>query len=338
MSSGQIHRDSHRSIMLPRHCAAAGLLQHPGADRHDQSCFFQQWDEFQRVDQADVGMLPANQGLEARHGAAAEFDLGLEIQQEFPALERGEFLLYFQPQIELGSGAVTGFEALIRWQHPDIGLINPLEFIPLLEETGLIVPVGAWVLEQACSSAMAWQHYGPMRISVNLSGRQIRDGGLSEQVTRVLESSGLQADLLELEITESVLMHGDKSSSDNIAALDSGGVRFAIDDFGTGYSSLSYLKRFPIRTLKIDRAFIRDVKTDQDDAAIVTAIIAMARNLKLDVVAEGVETAEQLAFLREVGCDMVQGFFFSRPLPHSEGDAYLGRGRPLQGRAQTGWR
>lgn len=254
------------------------------------------------------------------------------------ALERGEFLLYFQPQIELGSGAVTGFEALIRWQHPDIGLINPLEFIPLLEETGLIVPVGAWVLEQACTSAMAWQHYGPMRISVNLSGRQFRDGGLSQQVTRVLESSGLQADLLELEITESVLMHGDKSSSDNIAALDSVGVRFAIDDFGTGYSSLSYLKRFPIRTLKIDRAFIRDVKTDQDDAAIVTAIIAMARSLKLDVVAEGVETAEQLAFLREVGCDMVQGFLFSRPMPHSEVDAYLGRGRPLQGRAQTGWR
>src|SRR3569623_3842052 len=172
-----------------------------------------------------------------------------------------------------------------------------------------------------------------MRISVILSGRQFRDGGLSEQVSRVLECSGLQADLLELEITESVLMHGDNSSSDNIAALDSIGVRFAIDDIGTGYSSLSYLTRFPIRTLKIARAFIRDVKTDQDDAAIVTAIIAMARSLGLDVVAAGVETAEQLAYLRETGCDQIQGFLISRPLPQHEAAALLARGRRMLARA-----
>ena len=245
------------------------------------------------------------------------------------ALEREEFCLYFQPQIDLASGHVTGFEALLRWRHPDLGLVNPLEFIPLLEETGLIVPVGNWVLEQACRWAAPWQQYGPLRISVNLSGRQFRDLGLSQQVMHILHLSALKPELLELEITESVLMEGDKVSSDNIAALDGVGVRFAIDDFGTGYSSLSYLKRFPIKTLKIDRAFIRDVKTDQDDAAIVTAIIAMARSLGLDVVAEGVETPEQLAFLRETGCDQIQGFLISRPLPQHEADALLARGRRM---------
>ena len=243
------------------------------------------------------------------------------------ALEREEFCLYFQPQIELKSNRITGLEALLRWRHPDLGLVNPLEFIPLLEETGLIVAVGDWVLEQSCRWAATWQQYGTLRISVNLSGRQFRDLGLSRRVVHILENSGLKPELLELEITESVLMQGDKVSSDNIAALDSVGVRFAIDDFGTGYSSLSYLKRFPIKTLKIDRAFIRDVKTDQDDAAIVTAIIAMAKSLNMDVVAEGVETPEQLAFLRDAGCDQVQGFLLGRPLPQAEADALLARGQ-----------
>lgn len=243
------------------------------------------------------------------------------------ALEREEFCLYFQPQIELKSNRITGFEALLRWRHPDLGLVNPLEFIPLLEETGLIVSVGDWVLEQSCRWAATWQEHGTLRISVNLSGRQFRDLTLSRRVAHILENSGLKPELLELEITESVLMQGDKVSSDNIAALDSVGVRFAIDDFGTGYSSLSYLKRFPIKTLKIDRAFIRDVKTDQDDAAIVTAIIAMAKSLNMDVVAEGVETPEQLAFLRDAGCDQVQGFLLGRPLPQPEADALLTRGR-----------
>lgn len=245
------------------------------------------------------------------------------------ALEREEFCLYFQPQIELASNRITGFEALLRWQHPELGLMNPLEFISLLEETGLIVPVGDWVLEQSCRWVAPWQQYGPLRISVNLSGRQFRELALHQRVMQILETSGLKPELLELEITESVLMQGDSISSDNITALDGVGVRFAIDDFGTGYSSLSYLKRFPIKTLKIDRAFIRDVKTDQDDAAIVTAIIVMAKNLGLDVVAEGVETPEQLAFLREAGCDQVQGFLVSRPLPQHEADTLLVRGRRM---------
>ncbi len=245
------------------------------------------------------------------------------------ALEREEFRVYFQPQIELASGKVTGAEALIRWQHPDLGLVNPLEFIPLLEETGLIVPVGEWVVKQACEWAVAWQQHQPLRVSVNLSGRQFRDPRLSGQVLKILESTGLKPEMLEMEITESVLMQSDKTSADNLLALDRIGVRLAIDDFGTGYSSLSYLKRFPIKTLKIDRAFIRDLNTDPDDAAIVTAIIAMARSLEMEVVAEGVETTQQLNFLRELGCGAIQGFLISKALPVVEINRFLARGHQV---------
>ena len=245
------------------------------------------------------------------------------------ALEHEEFRVYYQPQIDLFSGKVMGAEALLRWEHPELGLINPLEFIPLLEETGLIVPVGEWILRQACQWGMSQQKYGEMRISVNLSGRQFRVSDLDEQVTRALTASRLKPELLELEITESVLMHGDKVSTANLMALDKLGVRLAIDDFGTGYSSLSYLKRFPIKTLKIDRAFIRDVTHDQDDSAIVTAIIAMAHSLKMEVVAEGVETKQQLDFLRRLGCDVIQGFLISKPLPVAEINRFLVRGRQV---------
>lgn len=245
------------------------------------------------------------------------------------ALEREEFRVYYQPQIDLCSGKVMGAEALIRWQHPDLGLVSPLEFISLLEETGLIVPVGEWVLRQTCEWAVAWQKQEPIRLSVNLSGRQFRDAGLANQVAQVLKMSGLKPEMLEMEITESVLMQGDKIFADNLLALDRLGVHLAIDDFGTGYSSLSYLKRFPIKTLKIDRAFIRDVNTNQDDAVIVTAIIAMARSLKVDVVAEGVETAQQLDFLRRLGCDAMQGFLICKPLPVEEINRFLAQGRQV---------
>ena len=245
------------------------------------------------------------------------------------ALEHGEFRVYYQPQIGLLSGKVMGAEALLRWEHPDRGLISPSEFIPLLEETGLIVPVGEWVLRQACEWAAGQQKFGDMRVSVNLSGRQFRVRDLGDQVTRALTASRLKPELLELEITESVLMQSDEISTANPMALSKLGVRLAIDDFGTGYSSLSYLKRFPIKTLKIDRAFIRDVINDQDDAAIVTAIIAMAHSLKVEVVAEGVESEQQLDFLRRLDCDTVQGFLVGHAVSAAEINRFLARGRQV---------
>jgi diguanylate cyclase (GGDEF)-like protein len=245
------------------------------------------------------------------------------------ALEHGEFRVFYQPQIDLLSGKVMGAEALLRWEHPDLGLVSPQEFIPLLEETGLIVPVGEWVLRQACEWAAGQQKFGDMRVSVNLSGRQFRVRDLGDQVTRALTASRLKPELLELEITESVLMQSDDVSTANPMALSKLGIRLAIDDFGTGYSSLSYLKRFPIKTLKVDRSFIRDVINDQDDAAIVTAIIAMAHSLKVDVVAEGVESDQQLDFLRRLGCDTVQGFLVGRAVSVGEFNRFLARGRQV---------
>ena len=245
------------------------------------------------------------------------------------ALEHDEFRVFYQPQIDLVSGKVMGAEALLRWEHPDLGLVSPLDFIPLLEETGLIVPVGEWILRQACEWGATQHKHGDIRVSVNLSGRQFRVPDLSDQVTRALTASRLKPEALELEITESVLMQSDNISTANLMALDKLGVRLAIDDFGTGYSSLSYLKRFPIKTLKIDRTFIRDVTDDQDDAAIVTAIIAMAHSLKVEVVAEGVENRHQLDFLRRLGCDVIQGFFINRPLPAAEINRFLARGRQV---------
>ncbi len=234
------------------------------------------------------------------------------------ALERGEFLLHYQPIIDIEQRRITGVEALLRWQHPELGVVAPQDFIPVLEETGLIVPVGDWVLHTACAQARAWQReHGrmPLRIAVNLSARQFRDHALLQTVEHALADSGLDADALELEITESVLMHDQDGSEGVLDALHARGVRLAIDDFGTGYSSLSYLKRFPIHALKIDRSFVRDVATDAEDASIVRATIAMARSLKLDVVAEGLESREQLGVIRDAGCHEMQGFYFARPVP-----------------------
>ncbi|MHB8535597.1 MAG: EAL domain-containing protein [Sulfuricaulis sp.] len=256
----------------------------------------------------------------------------LELETDLRrALERQEFVLHYQPQIDLKSGSVIGSEALIRWQHPERGLVPPMEFIPLLEETGLIVPVGEWVLRAACAQYHAWRAAGlpPSRVAVNVSSRQFNGGGLVETVGRVMQDSGMEPGVLELEITESVIMKNPQAVVETLQTLSSMGVRLAIDDFGTGYSSLSYLKRFPIDILKIDQTFVRDITTDPDDAAIVSAIITMAHSLDIQTVAEGVETREQLEFLRAQGCDFMQGYYFSRARPAGEIEHLLQNGKSL---------
>jgi diguanylate cyclase (GGDEF)-like protein len=241
------------------------------------------------------------------------------------ALERGEFTVHYQPLVNLAAGRVDGAEALLRWPQQDDRLVSPVEFIPIAEETGLIVPLGEWVLLEACAQAQAWQALHPgLRIAVNLSARQFRQKNLIGMIEQVLGESRLHPSLLELELTEGMLMHNVEEATHILARLDEIGVRLAIDDFGTGYSSLSYLKRFPIHTLKIDRSFVRDISTDPDDAAIVTAIVAMARSLNLRVTAEGVETEEQATFLRSLTCDQAQGFHFGRPMPAAEFAARIG--------------
>ena len=244
------------------------------------------------------------------------------------ALERREFVLYYQPQVEIASGRLLGMEALLRWRHPDFGLIGPLQFIHLAEETGLIVPIGEWVLRTACAQARAWETEGIRvpRLAINISGRQFSEPAFIDTTKRLFNEFGLQTTQVEFEITESVIMKDARLTADRLGLLYAAGIRFAIDDFGTGYSSLSYLKRFPISTLKIDKSFIHDVTTSEDDAEIVRTIIAMAHGLRLKVIAEGVETPEQLALLRAHGCDAVQGYYFSRPLPPEDLASWLGAG------------
>ena len=257
-------------------------------------------------------------------GARALERLTLETNLRY-ALERKEFTLHYQPLIDLKSEKILGMEALLRWQHPELGLISPSDFIPILEDIGLIVQIGEWVLHTACTQAKEWERMGYdfLRVAVNLSGTQFNDPHLIPMIENVLHKTGLDANLLELEITESVIMRSASVVVDNLDILNSMGVRLAIDDFGTGYSSLSYLKRFPINTLKIDRSFVSDITSDSDDAAIVQTIVAMAHSLKLEVVAEGVENEEQLEFLRACSCDVIQGFHFSVPLSVDEVPGFL---------------
>jgi PAS domain S-box-containing protein len=247
--------------------------------------------------------------------ATALEKLSMESQLR-KALERGEFLLNFQPKILASSGQIVGLEALIRWRHPELGLVPPSQFIPVAEESGLIVPIGDWVLRSACLQNQAWRRagYPAVHVAVNIASPHFRQGGLVASVAAALKESALDPALLEVELTESMLMQGVDATLETLFKLKDMGVRLAIDDFGTGYSSLSYLKRFPLDTLKIDRSFIKDLPRDAEDAAITRAIIAMAHSLKLEVVAEGVESAEQLAFLQQHGCDVVQGYLFSQPL------------------------
>jgi diguanylate cyclase (GGDEF)-like protein/PAS domain S-box-containing protein len=232
------------------------------------------------------------------------------------ALEQGEFLLHYQPKVDIPSGRITGMEALVRWMRPEFGMVSPGDFIPVAEDTGLIAPIGAWVLKTACERSVAWQRQGmaPLRVAVNLSARQFDNANLVSEVARVLDASGLAPRWLELEITESMVMDNPERAIETLRQLKSMGITLAIDDFGTGYSSLGYLKRFPIDTIKIDRSFIKDIPRSNDDATITRTIIDMTHNLRHKVVAEGVETAAQLDFLRKHGCDEMQGYHFSRPL------------------------
>src|SRR6266705_1728958 len=235
-------------------------------------------------------------------------------------LERSEFVLHYQAKLDLHTERITGVEALVRWQHPDLGMVPPAQFIPLAEETGLIVPLGKWVLHTACAQSVAWLREGlpPLHMAVNLSARQFADEDLVEDIAAALESTGLQPELLELELTESMVIQNTERAGRVLAEIKKMGVRLAIDDFGVGYSSLTHLKRFPIDTLKVDRSFIRDLPQNAEDKALTEAIIAMGKSLNLTVVAEGVETQEQQTFLRDRACDEMQGFFFSKPIPSGE--------------------
>ena len=235
------------------------------------------------------------------------------------ALSRDEMLVFFQPQLELKSNKITGMEALIRWKHPEMGMIPPVQFIPIAEATGLIIPIGEWVLRSACKQAVEWQKsHKPLVISVNLSARQFQQQDLVSIVKNVLSETGLEPKFLELEITESLGMKNPEQTLKTLTGLKAMGIKIAIDDFGTGYSSLSYLKRFPIDTLKIDRSFVMDMPEDQSDAEIVKTIIALARSLDLGVIAEGVEKDSQARYLLENGCEKMQGYLFSPPVPPQE--------------------
>ena len=251
------------------------------------------------------------------------------------ALRRGlknhEFVLHFQPRVSVASGRATGAEALLRWRHPEWGLVEPARFVPLLEETGMVVPVGAWVLAEACRQARSWQDAGlpPLRVSVNLSSRQFRSETLLESVSEALRASRLQPQMLELELTESLLVENVEHAMGVMGKLKAIGTAISIDDFGTGYSSLGYLKRFPIDSLKIDKSFVRDIATSPKDAAIVKAISALARSLGIGLIAEGVEEAWQAEFLRGRHCTEMQGFLFSRALPPEQMVEALSRAYPL---------
>ena len=245
------------------------------------------------------------------------------------ALERDEFRLHYQPIVKLSDGSLEGFEALIRWEHPTRGLVSPADFLPVAEESGLIVPIGEWVLREACRQAAEWSLLSPeaarLHMSVNLSGRQLMSPTLIEDVRSALQDSGLDPALLTLEITENVVMEQAAEATELLQRIKDLGVRLHMDDFGTGYSSLAYLRRFPLDTLKIDRSFVNDMSADNDDGAIVRAIITLAHTLKLDVIAEGIEQPEQIEQLRALGCRHGQGYHFSRPLPADDAAQWVRR-------------
>lgn len=248
------------------------------------------------------------------------------------ALDRQEFQLHYQPQVNLITGRIIGVEALLRWYQPELGWVMPDRFIAIAEETGLIVQIGEWVLQTACRQAKSWQASSqiPTRISVNLSARQFRQPNLAERVAEILQQTGLEPDLLVIELTETCVMENVEATIVTLQALQAMGIHISIDDFGTGYSSLNYLKRFPIDVLKIDRSFVQEITTDSNDAAIAKAIIAMAQSLQLKVIAEGVESEAQYTFLRQSGCYAMQGYLFSRPVVADEFEKLLIEDRRLQ--------
>jgi EAL domain-containing protein (putative c-di-GMP-specific phosphodiesterase class I)/GGDEF domain-containing protein len=246
--------------------------------------------------------------------ATKTLQLATDLQH---AVENGELLLHYQPKVDTASGRLLGMEALVRWMHPKRGMISPMEFVPVAEDTGLIVSIGRWVLREACRQNAEWQRTGlrPVRVAVNLSVRQFRSGTLLDEIDAALADMSLSASSLELEITESMVMDDPEGVISLLGKIRDRGIHLSLDDFGTGHSSLAYLKRFPIDCVKIDRAFIKDTPENTDDVVIARTIVAMAKSLGLSTVAEGVETAAQLELLKNMGCDQIQGYFFSRPLP-----------------------
>ncbi len=284
---------------------------------------------------ADLAMYHAKQ--EGRnnyqffsHDMGAQTERRVDLQARLRgALARNEFTLHYQPQVDVRGGSIVGFEALLRWSDRELGSVPPAQFIPIAEDTGLIIPIGEWVLYEACRQGKRWLDagYGPLNMAVNLSPRQFRQKNLVERVAAILAETGFPAASLELEITESTVMHRTEEAAAGLRALHALGVQISLDDFGTGYSSLAYLHRFPVTTLKIDQSFVRDIKSDRDDAAIVSTVITLARQLRLKALAEGVETKAQLSFLRARGCDYYQGYLFCRPAPAAEIEALLARER-----------
>ncbi|MBE0497571.1 MAG: bifunctional diguanylate cyclase/phosphodiesterase, partial [Campylobacterales bacterium] len=248
----------------------------------------------------------------------------LHIQNDLKqALVHKQFVLHYQPQIDLETNTISGAEALLRWNHPKNGLVPPMKFIPIAEFTGLILEIGEWVIYEACHQAASWHDQGVnITVAVNISAVQFKRGNLEQVIKKALESSGLNPQYLELELTESILIYDTENVLHAIRRLKSLGVKLSIDDFGTGYSSLSYLKRFAVDKLKIDQSFVRDILKDQEDNVIVKAIIQMAKNLGLKTIAEGVEDQDVVSLVRHYGCDEVQGFYFAKPMPHDEFLAY----------------
>ncbi len=290
------------------------------------------------IEHADIAMYRAKlHGRDNYQFFTAEMNLRLlervQLEQALrQALLRDEFVLHYQPQVNLRTGRIVGAEALIRWNHPELGMVSPLRFIGLAEECGLIGQIGAWVIQSASRQNKVWQEAGlaPLHVAVNLSARQLEDPLLVDSIAQLLREADLDPMFLEIEITESSVMADVDCSIGVLRKLKDLGLHLSIDDFGTGYSSLSYLKRLPIDVLKIDQSFVRDVEYDPDSAAIVMSIISLAHSLRLQVIAEGVETATQLAYLQRHGCDLMQGYFFSRPVPADQMAALLRDGACLQ--------
>ncbi|MGH8115141.1 MAG: putative bifunctional diguanylate cyclase/phosphodiesterase, partial [Rhodanobacteraceae bacterium] len=308
--------------------ASIGICLHPETGQDDQAV----------LKNADLAMYVAKEegknsyqfyspALRAR--SAGRLAIETHLRQ---ALDRNELSLHYQAKVNIETDAITGVEALLRWNNVALGAVSPAQFIPVAEETGLIIPIGRWVLRTACAQSAQWSLEGlaPVRMCVNLSMRQLQDDRLAADIAAALEDFGVRPELLELELTESTIMHNAERAVRVLSEIKALGVRLAIDDFGTGYSSLAQLKRLPIDTLKVDRSFIREIPRDAEDRAITEAIIAMGKTLSLTIVAEGVETAQQKAFLREHACDEMQGYYFSTPIPAAEFAKLLRRSRTDQ--------
>ncbi|HZM44955.1 MAG TPA: EAL domain-containing protein [Burkholderiales bacterium] len=305
--------------------ASVGICSYPGGAQDEQSL----------MKNADAAMYLAkeegknnfqfySESVKAQSLERLTLESGLRR-----ALERNEFFLHYQAKLDLRTKQITGVEALLRWQHPELGLVPPARFLPVAEETGMSVAIGRWVLQTACAQNVAWQGEGlpPVCVAVNLSARQFTDADLLWDIAGALEQSGMKPELLELELTESIVMQNVAAATKRLASIKEMGVRIALDDFGMGYASLAQIRRFPIDTLKVDRSFIRDVAENAEDRAITEAIIAMGKTLSLAVVAEGVETQDQQAFLLKHACDAMQGYYFNKPVVHDEFATFLRRHR-----------